>query len=52
MNDIAMNAIAAVMVIICVAAGIWAWWLENGPAPRDKNKKDDNEEEEDGHEED
>ena len=53
MNEIMSNVMAGLAIAICVAAGIWAWWIENGPAPKDKSDKreDSSEEHEDGEEE-
>ena len=33
--------VVAICVIVCLVAGIWGWWLENGPS---KNTKKDEEE--------
>jgi len=33
--------VVAVCVIVCLAAGIWGWWLENGPSNgRNKDNKE------------
>ena len=50
MNEIMGNVVAGLAIVICVATGIWAWWIENGPAPKDKSDKrdDSSEEHEDG----
>lgn len=39
MNEIVNNIIVGVMTAICVAAGIFAWWKENGPDPKNKEEK-------------
>lgn len=37
-----LNIVAAVCTVIVIAAGIWAWWLENGPEKKDdKSEKTD-----------
>ena len=25
------NVLVGILILVCVAAGIWAWWMENGP---------------------
>lgn len=35
-----MNIFVGVMVIIAVGAGIWGWWMENGPEKKDETQKD------------
>lgn len=32
--------VVAVCVVICVVAGIWGWWLENGPEKKDDQRAD------------
>ena len=37
----AMNIFAGFLFVIAAAAGIWAWWIENGGSfHRDKNKEE------------
>lgn len=38
----AANIIVGIFAVVVVAAGIFAWWMENGPE-RKENHKDDKE---------
>lgn len=35
------NIFAGIVVVALVAAGVWMWWMENGPSSRDDAKKED-----------
>ena len=41
-----MNIVAGIMCVICVAAGIWGWWFENGGRSETSNHKMDAKEQE------
>ena len=32
--------VVAVCVIVCLTAGIWGWWLENGPSKNAKKEEE------------
>ena len=34
--------VAVICIVICVAAGAWGWWWENGPVKKDDNQADRN----------
>lgn len=36
------NIFVGVLIAVVVAAGVWCWWAENGPASQ-KDKKEDTE---------
>lgn len=40
-----MNILVAIMCIIAVSAGVWAWWIENGGSSKkqDEDKNDEKE---------
>ena len=36
------NIVVAICVIVCLVAGIWGWWLENGPSKGSKKDEKEN----------
>ena len=42
MSEIIKNITVILCVVLCVAGGIWAWWIENGPSRDGKGSKDAN----------
>lgn len=37
------NIIVGIFAVIVVGAGIFAWWMENGPERKNDHKEDDKE---------
>ena len=37
MSEIIKNITVVLCVVLCLAGGAWAWWVENGPAKEGKN---------------
>ena len=33
------NIIVGILILICVVAAIWGWWMENGPEKKDHKEK-------------
>ena len=46
MNEIISNVVIGVMVAVCIAAGIFVWWMENGPDLKNKDEKQTDQDEE------
>lgn len=34
------NVVVGILILICVVAGIWGWWLENGPVNKENSKNE------------
>lgn len=39
MNAIMEYILEIVLIAICLGAGIWSWWMDNGPVKEDKTKE-------------
>lgn len=38
------NIIVGIVVVALVVAGVWMWWMENGPSGRDSDSEEKKEE--------
>lgn len=38
MSEIIKNITVVLCVVLCLAGGVWAWWVENSPTKEGKNK--------------